>query len=248
MVGQLNAWTSGFGNARPDVSMMMCSGGSGRSSSASMAGKKSSATVQQMQPLASSLIASASQASRPQPSISERSMPRSPNSLMMKPRRLPLACSISRRIRLVLPAPRKPVITVAGILRAIGSSLFQNERDAGGDQHDLLARRGDVLVEAAGGIAEAARQRVVGHDAEPDLVGDEHDRAGEPRQAREQGLARGLEIAAGEQQVAEPQGQAVDQDRPVGARVARQRAGELERFLDGRPAGAAPRAMLGDAL
>ena len=51
--GQLKALTSGFGSARPEVSMTMWSGGSARSSSASMVGRKSSATVQQMQPLAS---------------------------------------------------------------------------------------------------------------------------------------------------------------------------------------------------
>ena len=64
--GQSNALTSGFGSARPEVSMTMWSGRGSRASSASIAGAKSSATVQQMQPLASSTIFSSGQVSTPQ--------------------------------------------------------------------------------------------------------------------------------------------------------------------------------------
>ena len=49
--------------ARPEVSMMMWSGGSARSSRAWIVGRKSSATVQQMQPLASSTMSSSLQSS-----------------------------------------------------------------------------------------------------------------------------------------------------------------------------------------
>ena len=49
---------SGLGKARPEVSTTMWSGFGSRASSAVIAGAKSSATVQQMQPLASSMIAS----------------------------------------------------------------------------------------------------------------------------------------------------------------------------------------------
>jgi len=115
--GQLKAWTSGWGSARPEVSMTMWSGGSARSSSPCSVGRKSSATVQQMQPLASSTTSSARQSAIPQPSSSSRSMPSSPNSLMTKARRRPSACAMRWRIRLVLPAPRKPVTMVAGIFR-----------------------------------------------------------------------------------------------------------------------------------
>ncbi len=66
MSGQSNALTSGFGSARPEVSMMMWSGRGSRASRPSMAGRKSSATVQQMQPLASSTILSSGQDSTPQ--------------------------------------------------------------------------------------------------------------------------------------------------------------------------------------
>ena len=83
-----------------------------------MVGRKSSATVQQMQPLASSITLPSSHPGTPQPSRISRSTPRSPNSLMTRAMRLPFAFSITRRIRLVFPAPRKPVMMVVGILRA----------------------------------------------------------------------------------------------------------------------------------
>ena len=59
--GHSKAFTSGFGNAKPDVSTMMCSGGGLRASSASSAGTKSSATVQHRQPFVSSMIFSSGQ-------------------------------------------------------------------------------------------------------------------------------------------------------------------------------------------
>ena len=95
--------------------MTMWSGSGSSASSLSIAGKKSSATVQQMQPLASSMIVSAAQAGSPQPFSMSASMPMSPNSLMMRARRRPLAFCRRWRIRVVLPAPRKPVTIVAGI-------------------------------------------------------------------------------------------------------------------------------------
>ena len=95
--------------------MTMWSGGSGRSKSASMVGTKSSATVQQMQPLASSSTSSSWQPSTPQLLRISPSTPRSPNSLMISARRLPFAVSSRCRIVAVLPAPRKPVITVVGM-------------------------------------------------------------------------------------------------------------------------------------
>ena len=80
----------------------------------SSAGTKSSATVQQMQPFASSTISSSVQFSTPQLRRISPSMPTSPNSLTMIARRLSPAPSSRLRISVVLPAPRKPVTTVQG--------------------------------------------------------------------------------------------------------------------------------------
>ncbi len=63
--------------------MTMWSGRCSRSRSLVIVGMKSSATVQQMQPLVSSMISSSVQFSAPQPFSTSPSTPRSPNSLMM---------------------------------------------------------------------------------------------------------------------------------------------------------------------
>ena len=59
--GQSKAFTSGLGRASPEVSIRMWSGRGSRASRLSMAGRKSSATVQHRQPLASSMILSSEQ-------------------------------------------------------------------------------------------------------------------------------------------------------------------------------------------
>ena len=116
MSGQLNALISGFGSARPEVSIRMCSGGFGRSSSLCIAGRKSSATVQHRQPLASSTMSSSSHPAMPQLRSVSPSMPSAPNSLTMIASRRPPAFSSTWRTSVVFPAPRKPVMMVAGIL------------------------------------------------------------------------------------------------------------------------------------
>ncbi len=121
--GQAKACTGGLGNAKPDVSMMMCSRAGLRAKIALIAARKSSATVQQTHPLASSVTSSSRQVGIPQPSIIPRSMPRLPNSLIRSASRRPPLCSSRCRIRLVLPAPRKPVTTVAGSLAVTTVSL-----------------------------------------------------------------------------------------------------------------------------
>ncbi len=65
--GQLKAATSGCGKAHRRVSITIWSGRSSRSRSFVMVGMKSSATVQQMQPLLSSMTSSSRQVSIPQP-------------------------------------------------------------------------------------------------------------------------------------------------------------------------------------
>ena len=117
--GQLKAFTSGLGSARPEVSMTMCSGGDGRSSRLFSAGTKSSATVQHRQPLASSTMASSGQLSTPQLFRISPSMPTSPNSLTITASRRPPAFSSTCRTSVVLPAPRKPVTIVQGTLATL---------------------------------------------------------------------------------------------------------------------------------
>ena len=115
MSGQPNAFSSGLGSASPLVSTRMCSGGFGRSSSACIAGRNSSATVQHRQPLASSTMSTSSQPGMPQDRSTSPSMPSAPNSFTSTAMRRPPAWASTWRTRVVLPAPRKPVMTVQGI-------------------------------------------------------------------------------------------------------------------------------------
>src|SRR4029077_4512489 len=84
-----------------------------------MAGMKSSATVQQMQPLASSTILSAGQLASAHDLRISPSTPSLPNSLTSTASFLPLALLIRCRISVVLPDPRKPVTTVTGTLASV---------------------------------------------------------------------------------------------------------------------------------
>src|SRR5271166_1525163 len=159
--GQSKALTSGFGKARPDVSMTMWSGLGSRASSALTAGAKSSATVQQMQPLASSMIASRGQASSAQPLSRSPSIPTSPNSLTMSASRRPPAWRRMWRMRVVLPAPRKPVTMVTGVLASIRPSLSGESGERWRARHDALAERKRALApgdDPVRGLGVAARR------------------------------------------------------------------------------------------
>src|SRR5271157_5482320 len=113
--------------------------------SAVSAGAKSSATVQQMQPLASSMIAPSGQAASAQPLTRSPSTPTSPNSLMMSARRRPPAFAIRWRMSVVLPAPRKPVTIVTGVLASIQDPLDFSERRCG--RRERRRARDDALAE-----------------------------------------------------------------------------------------------------
>ena len=112
--GHAKAFSRGCGNASPEVSMTMASSGCSRDNSLSMVGMKSSATVQQMQPLVSSTISPGAQALAAHSSTRPPSKPASPNSLTMTAMRRPPASLSNARSSVVLPAPRKPVSTVTG--------------------------------------------------------------------------------------------------------------------------------------
>ena len=155
--GHWNACTSGFGSASPLVSIRIWSTRGSRERIRSSAGTKSSATVQQMQPLASSTMFSSGQLAMPQPFRISPSMPTSPNSLTRIASRRPPAFSRTCRISVVLPAPRKPVTTVQGTRgRARSWQVLQDVgmRDAGDEpalqrfgaapeRHEAVGRLGE---------------------------------------------------------------------------------------------------------
>src|SRR6185503_12925540 len=143
-----------------------------------MVGMKSSATVQQMQPLVSSTISPGAQAFAAHSSTNPPSNPASPNSLTMTAMRRPSACVSSERSNVVLPAPRKPVSTVTGTRDIAIFSLrraLQPERKPGCDKHDVWNGRGDDLVQAALCVAKASAERRLWYQAEADLIRHEYD-------------------------------------------------------------------------
>src|SRR6185295_19986501 len=158
--------------------MTIASSGRSRASNLSMVGMKSSATVQQMQPLVSSTISPGAQALAAHSSTSPPSKPASPNSLTITAMRRPSACVSSERNSVVLPAPRNPVSTVTGtrdIAKFSLRRLLQPERKPGCDEHDIGNGGGDDLVQAALGVAKAAGKRRFRHQTKADLVRHQHD-------------------------------------------------------------------------
>ena len=92
---------------------------------------------------------------------------------------------------------------------------------------------GEGLVEEAGFVAEAAGEGVVGDDAEADFVGDQ-DRGGcSGFQGLEEGGGCGGWVEVGEDEVAEPEGEAVDEGGVGGG----EGGGEVDGGFDGDPAG-----------
>mmetsp|Transcript_32876 Transcript_32876/g.94571 ORF Transcript_32876/g.94571 Transcript_32876/m.94571 type:complete len:282 (-) Transcript_32876:341-1186(-) len=127
-----NVCATGAGSANPVVSMMTASRGllffCAFLTIFLRPMMRSPRTVQQMQPLFISTMFSS--VVRGPASMSESSMPTSPNSFSMTAIRLPWFSFKMRFKSVVLPAPRKPVITVTGILSnflgplAASSALF----------------------------------------------------------------------------------------------------------------------------
>ena len=181
IAGQSNALSSGLGRARPEVSIRIWSGRGSRASNVSTVGMKSSATVQQMQPLASSTTFSAGQSGIAQPFRMSPSTPSVPNSLTTTASRRPLALRIRWLISVVLPAPRKPVTMVTGILASCGSatdvpSRAPRRREHGGAAYGRCASDGRAprmspapRTDAAPphGSSSLRRNTVPGHPLDP---------------------------------------------------------------------------------
>ena len=109
------------------------------------------------------------------------------------------------------------------------------------------ARAATLWLSRPGGVAERPGQCIVGHDAEPDLVG--HDQPC-PAWIGKHRLELGagcIGIIARPKLVAQPQCQAIDQHRlPLALRS--KGAGQIERSIESVPALAPPRPVDGDPL
>ena len=121
------------------------------------------------------------------------------------------------------------------LLRVTGKTR-RNEVDASRDLRD-------GLIEPSGMVAEGASHRVVRDDAEPDLIGDQHDRPGHAGQGLEQRGPGSVCRAAVVQEVAEPHRDAVCEQAHPGCALAPNRLRQIERDLHGSPVVCATRAM-----
>jgi hypothetical protein len=115
------------------------------------------------------------------------------------------------------------------------------------DHHDhACSLRRQSLVEDALQVAEPARKRVVGHDAQANLVGDGDDRARPPCQRSFERIDLAVHVCLRQHAVREPKRQAVDEHWCPCGHFA-ERAGEIVRRFDGLPACPASCHVLGDA-
>ena len=85
-------------------------------------------------------------------------------------------------------------LVAAASAASLGHLGFTLHRQAGDHEDHAVGDGGNALLQPAGLVAEAPGQRVVGHDAEPDLVGDQHDGARGPRAGLEQARRSGSRV------------------------------------------------------
>ena len=85
-------------------------------------------------------------------------------------------------------------------------------------------------------------------DAEPDLVRHQRKRARMRADRRKQPLGRVFDVEFGEQQIARPQRETIDQHRRAGAAFRRERFRHIDRRLDGPPSRPAIAAMQRDTI
>ena len=96
-------------------------------------------------------------------------------------------------------------------------------------------------------VAKGAGGGIVRHDAEPDLVRDQHRPPFDAAEAGGEALDLGGDVAARAHEIAEPEGEAIDQKRTACAVFGLQRLRQRERRLDGAPALAPAGAVRRDA-
>ena len=127
------------------------------------------------------------------------------------------------------------------------SGSLQHERQSRRDKDDAVGEPGDLLVQPARRVAKPAAQRRLRHQPHADFVGDQHHRPRSVAQGRMQCRDLRLNRPFRQHHIRQPQGQAIDQQGPLGRRLGRDRRGERERRLDGAPERTPARPMRGDA-
>jgi hypothetical protein len=78
------------------------------------------------------------------------------------------------------------------------------------NEHNLIGNPRNRLIDAPRNIAEPPRQRIVRNDAETDFIRNEDDMSPRLGQCLRQGRQMCLDIFFMEQQIVEPDGEAID--------------------------------------
>lgn len=123
---------------------------------------------------------------------------------------------------------------------------FHGQGQAGDHEYDVVSAGCDALVQQAGGIAETAGEGVFGHDAKADFAGDQDGGGGAGGDCGGEAGGFGGEIGLGEEEVGEPEGEAIDQDR--GRAGGLERGDQVERGFGGVPVMVAAGLVKGDPL
>lgn len=103
------------------------------------------------------------------------------------------------------------------------------------------------MIEPPLRIAKSARERIIGNNPRADLVRNENCRSGESADRAGETFAL-LLCAPGEQEIAEPERQAIDEQDSIRRRFPLENAREFEPLLDDLPVRAARRPMRRDPL
>ena len=138
-------------------------------------------------------------------------------------------------------------MTVTGIFFLLHVQPFSFERQPGRHEIDLLAFAGDLLMQKACMVAKLPGHPVLRHDAHSDIVGNEHQQAGQVADAGAEHFATFRDVFVGHHQIVDPQGEAIDDDRLICPGFAGQGFGQMNWFFDGFPTNAASLSVMGNA-
>ena len=127
-------------------------------------------------------------------------------------------------------------------------AITPDPKDKRGRLLNLTDAGRDLLVQEPGLIAEPPGERIVGHDAEADLVCDEEERIGTFGDETGQRAAGRADIHVAENEIGGPQRQAINQNHwAFGTNKTFEAGDQIKRRLMGLPPVAARRLVVGDA-
>src|SRR5258708_30357248 len=138
-------------------------------------------------------------------------------------------------LRLAIFALWRASSSVSVVMEQNSFGLFQNERQSRRDQDGAVGNRRDLHVEATLSITKLPCQLIIGNDAKTDFIGDDNDGTVGAAQGRDKPLLLGDQILSGQQDIADPERQTINQDGLSFTSMCGDRAGQIERCFDRAP-------------